>query len=126
MREEFLQLAGKLGRERLVGRHHQRGLSQRLDGLRHGEGLSRPCHAQEHLISVAILNAPNEGGDGLWLITGRLKRRDDLEWRGFTCHAETPQLTPDALHFKIRHGGTANLSIGTLVDTAPDTLSAPW
>ena len=67
VREELLQLAGQLGRERLVRRHDQRGLLHGLDGLGHGERLARARHAQERLVAQAVLDPAGQLLDGLRL-----------------------------------------------------------
>ncbi len=58
--EEALELAVKLGRQRLVRRQHQRRALRRLDHLCHGEGLARAGHAQQNLGAVVAVGALDE------------------------------------------------------------------
>ena len=96
MREELLELAGKLRGEGLVGRHHQRGLAQRLDGLSHGVRLARAGDAQKHLVAIARPHAVDQRRDGLRLVACRFIRRNNLEAHRVTLNAEPPQLAANA------------------------------
>ena len=77
IREERLELAIKLRRERLVGRQDQRGPLRFLDHLRHGEGLAGTRHAEQHLVALALAHPRHQFADGLWLIAARLEVRFD-------------------------------------------------
>src|SRR3546814_15808127 len=55
VRKEALELAIKLRGEDLVRGENQRRALQFLDHLRHGEGLARSGHAEQHLIALALL-----------------------------------------------------------------------
>ena len=79
--KELLQLARQLGRKRLIGGKHQRGLLRGLDDFSHGEGFARAGHAQKGLIAHAIVDVLGKRLDGLGLIACRLVRRNNLERR---------------------------------------------
>ena len=75
--EEAPELAVELGRERLVGREHQRRPLRRFDHLRHGEGLARSGDAEQHLRAVLAADSLHEVGDRLRLVArGREVRLD--------------------------------------------------
>ncbi len=104
VREELLQLAGQLGRERLVRRHDQRGLLHGLDGLRHRERLARARHAQKRLVAQALLDPAGQLLDGLRLVARRLVRRHHLERRRGQPHLRQLALHLEALDIgKMRH-----------------------
>ena len=79
LREELLELAVELGRQRLVGRQDQRRALQRLDHLGHGEGLARAGDAQQHLVALVCARRRHQLGDGRGLVAGRLIFADELE-----------------------------------------------
>jgi hypothetical protein len=56
-REERLELAVKLRRQRLVGRQDQGRALGGLDDLGHGEGLARAGDAQQHLVAFLGVDA---------------------------------------------------------------------
>ena len=56
VREELLELLVQLRGERLVVRHDQRRLLDRLDDLRGGEGLAGAGRAEQHLVLQAALD----------------------------------------------------------------------
>ena len=72
--KELLELAVKLGGQRLVVRQHQRRPLHGLDDVGHGERLARAGHAHQHLLLAAGAQAVDQGRDGLRLIAGRLER----------------------------------------------------
>ena len=57
VREEALELAVELGRQRLVGREHERRPLGRLDHLGHGEGLAGSGDAEQHLGAIPAPDA---------------------------------------------------------------------
>ena len=57
LREELLELAVELGRQGLVVREDQGGLSVRRDGVRQGHRLARAGDAEQGLVLVAALEA---------------------------------------------------------------------
>jgi hypothetical protein len=67
-REELLELAVQLRGERLVVAHHQRGLPQVGDDVRHGERLPGTGGAQQRLVLVAALEALGKLLDGPRLV----------------------------------------------------------
>ncbi len=79
VREELLQLGGKLGGKRLVRGKHQRGLLNRFDGFRHGVGLARTGNAQKRFITHALLDVAGKLGYGLRLVARRLVGGNHLE-----------------------------------------------
>ena len=79
LREERLELAVKLSRERLIGRENERGPLGFLDHLRHGEGLARAGHAKQHLLAFERAHACDKLADCAWLIAARLEIRFDYE-----------------------------------------------
>ena len=83
LREEALHLAVELGRQGLVGRHHQRRPPLRGDDVGHGEGLARASDAQQHLVALAAFDAGDELADRLGLVAGRRVIRHHLVglWR---------------------------------------------
>ena len=68
--EELLQLRGQLGGQRLVGLDDQGGPLDRLDGPGDGGRLARSGDAQQGLEAVTPLQALDQAGDGLGLVTG--------------------------------------------------------
>ena len=80
LREELLELAVELGRERLVGRQDQGGALGRLDDLGHGEGLARPGDAQQHLVAFVGVDARHQLRDGGDLVAGGGIVGDQLEF----------------------------------------------
>ena len=70
IREEFLELAVKLRRQRLVVSDDQRRFIQLCNDIRHREGFSGAGDAQESLALVAFLKAFNQIGDSLGLVAG--------------------------------------------------------
>ena len=78
-REELLQLGGQLGGQRLVGLDDQRRALDGLDGPGDGGRLARPGDAEEGLVAVAALQALDQAGDGLGLVSGGTEGGDDLE-----------------------------------------------
>src|SRR5260221_6256288 len=81
VREEFLELAVQLRRERLVMREHERGPAGLGDDLRHRDRLPGSGDALEGLPLVAAREARGELGRGLRLIAGERPRGDELVWR---------------------------------------------
>ena len=75
--EERLELAVELRGQRLVGREDQRGPLRFLDHLRHGEGLARAGHAEQHLVALPRARRRNQFADRGWLIAARLELRLD-------------------------------------------------
>ena len=84
--EERLELAVELGRQDLVRCQHDRRALHLRDDVRHGEGLARARHAQEHLVPLLPPQALDEVDDRLRLIAGRLELGNQLE--------RTPALGP--------------------------------
>jgi len=77
VREERLELAVELRRERLVGREHQRRPLRRFDHLGHGEGLARAGDAEQDLGAILARDALDDVGDRLRLVAlGREIRFD--------------------------------------------------
>ena len=77
--EEALHFAVKLGGQRLVGSEDQRGFLHLLDDLRHGEGLARAGHAEQHLVALVLHHAAGEHGDGGRLVAGGFVFRHHLK-----------------------------------------------
>ena len=67
-REEALELAVELGRERLVWREDERRTLGLFDYVRHCESLAGARHAKQHLILLVLAHAFDEFGDGLRLV----------------------------------------------------------
>ena len=84
--EERLELAVELGRQDLVRRQHDRRPLHLGDDVRHGEGLARAGHAQQHLILLLPPQALDQIDDRLRLVAGRLELGNQLE--------RTPALGP--------------------------------
>ena len=104
VREELLQLAGQLGRERLVRCHDERGLLHGLDGLRHRERLAGAGHAQKRLVAQPLLHPTRQLLHGLRLIARHLERRHHFERRRGQPHLRQLALHLDALYVgKMRH-----------------------
>ena len=94
--EQVAHLARDLGRKRLVGLDDERGAVERLDGLRHGEGLAGARDAHERLVAQPGADAVAELLDGLGLVARRLIGRLDGERViALARYAETPELCPD-------------------------------
>ena len=72
MREELLELAVELRRQRLVVRQHQRRALHVLDDVGDREGLARAGDAEQRLVRQARLEAVDELRDRLRLIARRL------------------------------------------------------
>ena len=66
--EEFLELGRKLGRERFIRRHDERGLLSCLNDFRHGECFARARDAQKVLVAQAALYPIGKLLDSLGLI----------------------------------------------------------
>ncbi len=77
IREERLELAVKLRRQRLIRRQDQRGPLRFLYHLRHCEGLARAGHAQQHLVALPRACRRDQLTDRGWLIAARLELRLD-------------------------------------------------
>jgi hypothetical protein len=75
VREESLQFAVELRRERLVVRQNERRQADVLDDVCHRHRLAGAGDAEEGLEPIAALETRGQLGDGLWLITRRLERR---------------------------------------------------
>ena len=69
-REEFLELAAQLRRQRLVVREHQRGAVEPRDDVCHGKGLARTGHAEKHLLVETVFDPTDQIVYGLRLIPG--------------------------------------------------------
>ncbi|CTQ76901.1 hypothetical protein LAX5112_04743 [Roseibium alexandrii] len=72
VREETLELAIKLGRQRLVRRQDQRRALGALDDLRHGVGLARAGDPEQHLGLLAGRDATHKFGNRGRLVALRL------------------------------------------------------
>ncbi len=72
LREEALELPVELGGQRLVVRDHQGRPVDPLDDVGHGEGLARAGDPQQHLVFGALVQAVDQGLDGLRLVAGGL------------------------------------------------------
>ena len=79
VREEPLHLAIELRRQRFIGRQNQRRALHVLDDMRHGEGLARAGHAEQHLAALVVADTLGEIGDGLGLVAGRPVVRHHLD-----------------------------------------------
>ena len=77
--KEALELAIKLGGQRLVGREDEGGALGGLDYLCHGEGFAGTGDAKQHLIALDGVHACHEFGDGGGLVASRGIFGDDLE-----------------------------------------------
>jgi len=75
VREEILELAGRLCGERLVRRDDERRPLHLLDHLRHGERLPRARRAEQHLRPLPLTEPLHQRRHRLRLIAHRLKRR---------------------------------------------------
>ncbi len=106
LREEALHLAVELGRQGLVGRHHQRRTSLRGDHVGHGEGLARAGDTQQHLVAFAAFDAFDELADRLGLVAGRRVVRHHLV--GFRRHPLEFRPPLDVRHVEW-HGGQSEI-----------------
>ena len=89
VREKRLELPIQLRRERLVRRHHNRGLLNFLDDVGDGVCFAGACHTQQRLMRDARLEVRGELLDRLRLITGRFVMRFEDKRLGFlSSHAE--------------------------------------
>ena len=79
IREKALELAVKLGGERLVGRQDQRRALRPRNDLRHGESLARAGDAEQHLIALLRLQTFDQFVDGVGLVALGGIFRDQLE-----------------------------------------------
>ena len=79
VREELLELLVELRGERLVVRHDERRLLDRLDDLGRGEGLSRAGRPEQDLVLQPALDAVDQVRDRGRLVAGGLIRGMDLE-----------------------------------------------
>ncbi len=73
-RKKLLELAVKLGRQRLVVRKNQRRPVEMRNHVRHRERLARPRHPKQTLRPLPRLDAPHQLPNRPRLITSRLKR----------------------------------------------------
>ena len=71
IREEVLELAVELRRQRLVGRQHEGRALGALDDVGGGEGLAGAGDAEQHLGLVVVGNAGDEVGDRRRLVAHR-------------------------------------------------------
>ncbi len=69
-RKERLELAVELGRERLVGRDHQRGAAETRHHVGEGEGLAAAGHAQQDGVGAALADHGHQTVDRLRLVPG--------------------------------------------------------
>ena len=67
------ELGGELRGERLVRRHDERRLLDRLDDLGHREGLARAGHAEKRLVAQALARRRARGPRSPW--AGRRRAR---------------------------------------------------
>ncbi len=79
VREEGLELAVQLRRQRLVRRHHDRRLLHLLDDVGDGEGLAGTGDAQQRLVREPVLKTVDQFRDRLRLVAGWLIRGCQLE-----------------------------------------------
>ncbi len=79
LREEILELAVKLKRERLVRRQYKRGALYAFDHLGHRERLARAGDAEQDLILFLRIGAGDEIANGRRLIARRLIIAGELE-----------------------------------------------
>ncbi|MNG93626.1 hypothetical protein D3C79_525990 [compost metagenome] len=77
--EELLHLPIELGGQGLVGSQYHGRAIQGGDDVGHGEGLARPSHPEQGLMSEAGLYAIEQAGDGRGLIPRGLKLAGQLE-----------------------------------------------
>src|SRR5690606_31981732 len=107
LREEALELAVKLGRERLVRREDDRRALGLLDHLGHGEGLAGAGGTQQHLVALAGKDTRRKLRDG-----GRLVARR----REVGLHDESPA----AFQLRARqHLGWGDRGVGGVVGHGP-------
>ncbi len=66
VREERLELAVELGRQRLVGRQDQRRALRRLDHLGRGVGLARAGDAEQHLVALLRVHPRRQARRSRW------------------------------------------------------------
>ncbi len=105
LREELLELAAQLRRQRFIVGQHQRGPVDALDDIGHGEGFAAAGHALQGLHPVAGLYAFYQGIYGLRLVTGGLERGYQFK----SVFAHTPSLSL-LFHSLLYHKGIANTS----------------
>ncbi|GBD35401.1 hypothetical protein HRbin36_00513 [bacterium HR36] len=79
VREEFFELAVKLGSEGFVVGHDQGGLVECGDDVSHGEGFAAAGYAQQRLEAFALSETFDELGDGFGLISRGLEFTDQLK-----------------------------------------------
>ena len=92
--KEFLKLAVELGRQRLVGRQHQRGASHLRDDIGHGEGLAGAGHAQQYLMPQALAQIGHQTTDRFRLIAaGAKSRRQNKLRHGLSFRQKTKKAT---------------------------------
>jgi hypothetical protein len=77
--EEGLELAVQLRRQRLVGRHDQRGAVHPLHHTGDGEGLARAGDAEEDVVLLALSQGAHDPLDGLGLVPFGDVIGDELE-----------------------------------------------
>ena len=81
IRKKRAELLAQLRRERLVVRQHERRPLDLLDDLGHGIGLAAAGHAQQHLLTQAVLQPLGQRLDRLRLVAARRIVRYNLEFR---------------------------------------------
>ena len=80
VREERLEFAVKLCRQRLVVAQDESGTLQVLNYIRHGEGLSGTGNAQQRHVVNPVLQGFSELADRLRLVSRRLILRIEMEF----------------------------------------------
>jgi hypothetical protein len=113
VREELLELAVELRRERLVVRHHERRALHALDHIGNAEGLARAGHAQQRLVREPALEPLDEALDRRRLITGGRVVGLQFECTRRVGHALTH------LSWCDRPWGTSKISLKCLVFCVP-------
>ena len=76
VREELLELAVELGRQRLVGGQDQGGQVELGHDVGDGKGLAGPGDPQEHLVGIPGPHPRQQLPDGLGLVAGGRERGD--------------------------------------------------
>ena len=105
LREELLELAAQLRRQRFIVGKYQRGPVDALDDIGHGEGFAAAGHALQRLHPVAGFYAFYQGIYGLRLVAGGLERGYQFK----SVFAHTPSLSL-LFHSLLYHKGIANTS----------------
>ena len=102
--EELLHLPIELRRQRLVVGHDEGRPLQRLDDVRHSEGLARPRNTQKHVIALPLTQPFQQIGDGLRLVTSGLVVGDDFQRRTVVHRRPVNRVQSHGILGRLRQG----------------------